>query len=275
MKLSEGKVKVMKKILCVSVICVASAILSCGSSPSSGSDGFVIDHTKTSTSGFSTEDISKAEAVRIYFEHASVGANICDGLDAMSGELDRSNIVDNARGNPGWQAKADLFSNDIDGTPYNANDFDALMFKFCYIDNGIGAGNVQAGFDYVRNIMEDLESLYPNKTFVWWTMPLHRGDPPNDDGFNNERHAYNTLVRDYCTAHNKVLFDIADIECHDPSGNRIQEGGYDSLYSGYASDNEGHLNATGSDRVARVLEYGACSGKHVMVLGSLRNIGKS
>ncbi|MCP4642638.1 MAG: hypothetical protein GY851_19490, partial [bacterium] len=64
---------------------------------------------------------------------------------------------------------------------------------------------------------------------------------------------YNDAVRQYCITNGKFLFDIADIEAHDPSGveQTYESGGstYQKLYSGYTSDG-GHLNSTGAERVA-------------------------
>ena len=58
----------------------------------------------------------------------------------------------------------------------------------------------------------------------------------------------NTAVRNYCSQNNKILYDIADIECHDTDGNKITENGYEVLWTNYTTDDDdgstdvGHLN---------------------------------
>jgi hypothetical protein len=67
-----------------------------------------------------------------------------------------------------------------------------------------------------------------------------------------ERDAFNHSVRAYCQANGKLLFDIADIEAHDPAGNHLLDGANERLDPDYSSDG-GHLNETGARRVASAL----------------------
>jgi hypothetical protein len=83
------------------------------------------------------------------------------------------------------------------------------------------------------------------------TMPIQSG--ANMDWSNILAMNYNEAVRTHCTGASRVLLDIADIECHDPSGNPVTftSGGhvYQRMWSGYTSDG-GHLNSVGARRVA-------------------------
>ena len=89
-----------------------------------------------------------------------------------------------------------------------------------------------------------LEAAYPDKTIIWWTIPLTSGGNPGADRFNE-------LVRQYAREHGKVLFDIADIEAHDPDGNYLTNpAGDEILFAGYTEDG-GHLNWPGRIRVAQ------------------------
>jgi hypothetical protein len=63
---------------------------------------------------------------------------------------------------------------------------------------------------------------------------------------------FNDYVRAYVAANGGILFDIADVESHDPSGNPISAGGYEAMYNGYSTDGA-HLNTTGRQRVARAM----------------------
>ena len=139
------------------------------------------------------------------------------------------------RGNPGWQEKIDDFSTRLNASTPSPDDYDALTMKYCYVDDG-------ADFTYYRDVMLDLESDFPDAIFVWWTMPIRTVG-------NADRDAFNAAVRTYCQANNKLLFDIADIESHDPAGNAITDGGYEAMYAAYTYDG-GHLNETGRQRVA-------------------------
>ena len=59
--------------------------------------------------------------------------------------------------------------------------------------------------------MEQLESDYPNVIFVYMTGRV-------DHWYDFWTKAANQVIRDYCRANDKVLYDFADIESHDPDG---------------------------------------------------------
>ncbi|MCX6835520.1 MAG: hypothetical protein NTW07_10375, partial [candidate division Zixibacteria bacterium] len=71
-----------------------------------------------------------------------------------------------------------------------------------------------AGIDTYLYAMTDLEQDYSNITFVYMTGHL---DGTGDAGNLNAR---NNQIRSYCIAHEKTLFDFADIETYDPDGTR-------------------------------------------------------
>ncbi len=60
--------------------------------------------------------------------------------------------------------------------------------------------------------MASLETNYPAVTFVYMTGHL---DHWSDDDLK----AGNQMIRDFCTANDKILYDFADIESYDPEGN--------------------------------------------------------
>lgn len=179
---------------------------------------------------------------RILVRHASVGENINAGLDDLARlapeVYDRSRWDFQARGNPGWQAKVDDL---VIQTALQQADFDWLTMKFCYID---ALGDSSPDWSYYREAMLQLERDYPDKTFIWWTIPLTSGGNAGTERFN-------ALVRAYARENGKVLFDIADIEAHDPDGVRhTNADGYEILYPAYTDDG-GHLNLEGRLRVAK------------------------
>jgi hypothetical protein len=63
--------------------------------------------------------------------------------------------------------------------------------------------------------MNQLEIDYPGVTFVYMTgVTIHENDANSKAG--------NQMIRDFCIANNKVLFDIEDIECYDPNGTHYE-----------------------------------------------------
>jgi hypothetical protein len=244
----------------------------------------IINHSNFNNTLSDTE-INAAAALKVYFEHASVGQCIADdgtilatsGLSALKASDGRytcgrttwdhsassesemttteaawfstnHGLGDNFRGNYGAVTKADYFKSSID-TINSSLGGGVAMFKFCYIDFPGGSACISLDasglYTKVKGIMDGLESSYPNITFVWWTMPLQiAGDQ------QETRQAYNDSVRKYCADNGKWLFDIADIESHDDSGNPYTASEYEVMYTGYTSD-DGHPNADCALKLAR------------------------
>ena len=59
--------------------------------------------------------------------------------------------------------------------------------------------------------MSELEADYPGVTFVYMTGHVNHWADANNK-------AANQIIRNYCRAYDKVLYDFADIESHDPDG---------------------------------------------------------
>lgn len=203
----------------------------------------------------------KIGQLKWYFAHASVGANMMDGitdLHAMDKELYRFQgvsaqktppastqvgvIYEHNRGNPGWKAKFDGFESCVsNGWHYPA--INIAMSKLCYIDQ-------HASFKYYLHSMTNLETAFPETIIVYTTMPLMTGA----DADNFLRNAFNERVREWTRQNGRVLFDIADIEAHDPNGKlctfQYRNKTYQKLCDSYTKDG-GHLNETGRQLVAK------------------------
>jgi len=187
-------------------------------------------------SSLNDEQVTRAAALKIMLRHASVGQCISQGLDSLYEQnimYDRTNFAFQARGNPGWRAKIRDFTDQV---REQAADFDAFNMKFCYIDTDASAAA------YIE-AMEDLEANYPNKLFVWWTMPLTASG-------SAQTRAFNKAVRNYTKEHNKVLFDIAAIESHHEDGSPCVRNGLECLCPEYTQDG-GHPNRAASLRLAK------------------------
>lgn len=223
----------------------------------------VIDYAYVSTHDYTGMDQSTYDAIgqqTWLFTHASVGGNMLSGLDSLHSAdsgmyqlttpyastgapplpLAPGSVYDVNRGNPGWANKYAIFEDMVqNGWGDNA---DFVMDKLCYIDQAADA-------NVYLNMMETLDDQYP-ATFVYTTMPLRTGA----DSSNDLRNAYNEAVRAYALANDKLLFDIADLEAHDASGNEYTyisgSDVFQTLYSGWTSDG-GHLNSAGAAWVAQ------------------------
>lgn len=214
--------------------------------------------------------LNEARNLRVYFGHQSVGANLLEGLEALGRQLPvRYRLV--IRAQPSRFNPVALFEGDAasplrrggiehfmvgrNGDPAGKlRDFaqrmnsrghqaDIAMMKFCYVDTQDANANAARLFASYRDGMEQLQESYPNLRLIWWTVPLTRGD-------NHFRTEYNRLVRSYAASKGVPLFDIADIESHDPGGHEITESGEPALYTGYTQDG-GHLTREGELRAAR------------------------
>jgi hypothetical protein len=83
-----------------------------------------------------------------------------------------------------------------------------VMWSWCYGLND--TGNVAP---YLQR-MESLEAQFPNVTFIYMTGRT------NASGVGSSGYDYQSakLIREYCKANNKILYDFHDIESWDPDG---------------------------------------------------------
>jgi hypothetical protein len=182
--------------------------------------------------------------------HASTGMYISHGLDFLQGTRDIPNnpyttyVYD--RRNWVWlfwegitdpRPKVNQFVSKVQ-SEYQS--YDVLSMKFCYQDYwGLD-------WEYFRDNMVQLEVTYPDKTFIWWTVPL-KNDWSRYPNWCSIVEEFNTTLRSYTAENNKILFDIADIESHDELGNRCYPG-CETMCPQYG---DGHPNAEGSLRLAK------------------------
>jgi len=217
--------------------------------------GIIIDHNCVDLSAIPQIHIAPAASLRLLLRHASVGQGIGWGIDCFAGlhptnsecscylpgQYPRDNwLLELRAGN--WKDKVDDL---VTQAETRTDEIDVFTMKFCYID---ALGDSHPDWDYYRTAMEQLETDYPDKVFVWWTIPLTRDGMPGTDFFN-------ALVRSYCRANGKTLFDIADIECHDPNGlKQTNDQGNEVICVHYTKEiHAGHLNVPGRIRVASAL----------------------
>jgi hypothetical protein len=252
--MEDGMQRTTNRIWLASVILVA---LLATTVFGSGTGAIIIDHNCVDVSAIPDSYVPPASSLRVLMRHASVGQGIGWGLNCLAGDhptnsvcscfpagkYDRSKWVFEARlGN--WRDKVDDL---VAQAASRLDDFDVFMMKFCYIDALIDS---HPDWEYFRGGMETLEADYPGKTFVWWTIPLTRDGQPGTDLFNAQ-------MRSYCAARDKILFDIADIECHETEGTKlVNASGNEIISANYTREiHAGHLNPTGRVRVASAFWY--------------------
>jgi hypothetical protein len=222
----------------------------------------VINHTNFDWYDSQSQEVfNKVADMKIYFAHASVGENIMEGFanlqsadpakyplvqnaadDSPPAQTTNGIIYDHDRGNPGWAAKVGDFETCIQNGWHYPN-VDIAINKFCWIDQN-------AKLTTYLDSMIALESGFPDTKFVYFTMPY--STEKNTDAVL--RTNFNIELRNWIeTQNNKLLFDLADIEAHDPDGvqqtftNKNTE--YENLYPKYTFDS-GHLNNEGQRRAA-------------------------
>jgi hypothetical protein len=170
----------------------------------------IADHQ--SANDFRNIPVSYFNTVRstldIYYGHTSHGSQVMTGLSMLEVEnsaLYKQPVVcDDYRidlGNPAWESDT---RNYLDNYPQT----NLVMWSWC---GQLSSESTDVN-DYLSR-MSDLETDYPNVTFVYMTGHL---DGSGTSGF---LYIHNNQIRAYCTANNKVLFDFADIESYDPDGN--------------------------------------------------------
>ena len=232
--------------------------------------------------------IDQIGQLRWYFIHASVGDNIMRGLrDLHQIESVRYPLVGCTLTSsfappvptvPGsvyehhfTSDKMPQFQSLVNSNGWHRPAVDVALMKFCYLE-GLATAltpGPQLATQYVA-MMASLEQRHPDTVFVRVSMPLliyrEEGDPRRDAYYIASLvsiNRFNDSLRADCRVNNRLLYDLADIESHDPAGNqatfRWTDGQtYPVVYASYVYDtnrppgaNSGHLIAPGRQQVAK------------------------
>jgi len=172
----------------------------------------IIDHDTVPLFGAvqsATCDYLRANC-RVYYGHTSHGSQIVTGMQMLAAEngtyalptlTELSDDLGTA-GDISWVAPTRAW---LDAHP---DACELVMWSWC----GGVSENTPEGIDIYLNAMADLETDYPDVVFVYMTGHL---DGTGDAGNLKAR---NDQIRAWCRDHDKVLFDFADLESHDPAG---------------------------------------------------------
>jgi len=201
--------------------------------------GTIIDHTCTEITEIPESAINQAKAIlHIGYGHTSHGSQLTTGMTGLiafanNGGLGLSHPQDIFEwNNGGTNGALDLEEGDGYGSgwldhdcgyypawvnetreylddPSHA-DVNVIIWSWC---GQVSGRSEQQMIDTYLAPMTQLESEYPNVTFVYMTGHA------DGSGLSGNLHLRNQQIRNYCIANNKVLYDFYDIECYDPDDN--------------------------------------------------------
>jgi len=215
---------------------IAGASFVLGINTETYAQNIVANHATINIDDIPQVTLDKARSLRMSLDHASVGQNIKSGMEDLKAQDEKRYAFPNwfwrARPNVSAKWKMDQF---VKWVQLKSDQYDVFMMKFCFVD-------LDVSFTDYRDQMLALESKYPKKKFVWWTIPVMTDS-------NAKLDAFNSAVRKYCASNKKPLFDIADIESHTSAKVLVRKKG-EVIAKEYTSD-VGHLNQTGALRVAK------------------------
>lgn len=207
----------MKKALLFALIAIVGTF-------QARSQSNVFNHLKTDLSNIPTNWIDSAKVnLKVTYQHTSHGSQPVSGINAIAatygGVYDFTSssyglnpgVFLNNYGMPG---AGDLGHNGnlawVDATTAILDDPDCnrnvVIWSWC----GGVSDNDSTGIYAYLEAMTSLELDYPAVKFVYMTGHLDGG------GANGNLNLMNNLIRDYCVANDKILFDFADIESYAP-----------------------------------------------------------
>jgi len=192
----------------------------------------IINHASTDITKVPESAILQARnRLHIAYGHTSHGSQITEGMDGLIGFANGGgrglSLPDDifVWNDGGYDGALDLHDYAMDGdvgyypewvnetrsylnNPAHA-DVNVIMWSWCgQVDDKYAAGTLES--EYLTP-MSQLENDYPGVTFVYMTGHVDHWDDANNK-------AANQVIRDFCTGHDKVLYDFADIESYDPDG---------------------------------------------------------
>jgi hypothetical protein len=190
------------------------------------SQGTIIDHNCTDITQIPESEIVNAkDNLHIAYGHTSHGSQIITGMNNLdtfmggtglykwndgveNGALDIDDyFMSGDLGNPDRTTWADRTREYLNNN--NNSEINVVMWSWC----GQVSSATEDDINTYLNLMNQLESDFPNVSFVYMTGHL------DGSGLMGNLHLRNEQIRNFCKTNSKILFDFADIECYDPDGN--------------------------------------------------------
>lgn len=209
-------------------ILLMGAVIACSLfADAAQAQGLIIDHSCTDIAQVPATWIQTAKTqFRIGYGHTSHGSQIMTGIATLYSQLgspydytsSSSGLVVGKFLNDYWAsgdlgASGDLTWRDSTVEMLNmpGNDRNVVLWSWC----GGVSGNTASGINAYLQAMDELEQMWPGVTFIYMTGHL------DGTGTSGNLNQMNELIRQFCRANNKTLFDFADIESYDPDGNEF------------------------------------------------------
>lgn len=211
------------------ILAMLSAILLISAVHSANcSSPLIIDHVCTNLTQIPDQWIDAVQAnFRMHYVHTSHGEQLTVGLQriesknakysvaignqTLPNESEAFCIYDNKDGDPSSYWSSNEWENGMNRTRQTLRAHPSIkisMFVWCIDLYYESAGYVQAYLDS----MTRLENEFPGVHFIYSTCHAqYDWDPQyNINGYN--RYLRNQQIRNYCTQHNKILYDFEDLD---------------------------------------------------------------
>ena len=207
----------------------------------------IINHTSTDIHKIPDYWLQQAKNLTFHYAHTSHGSQIITGLGAWESSDPKYSVavrVSGTEGLPPVEIPAALRM--YDGNPPTSDSYitpelywnsasgivstravastrhyNYSMFAWC----GQLSTYTEATTQQYLDTLNQYETEHPEMRFIYMTGHA------DGTGVSGNLNARNEQIRNYCRANNKILFDFADIESYDPSGNS-----YLSLGNGVNTD---------------------------------------
>ncbi len=237
----------------------------------------VINHSCTTLADIPSTWVEKAKTdLHIAYGHTSHGSQLTTGMTGLvsfksslyaynsggaGGALDLRENFSGASdlGNPDFTAWATATRNYLTAHP----EINVIIWSWC----GQVSSATQANITMYLDLMDELESDYPNVMFVYMTGHL------DGTGVTGTLHQRNEQIRAYCLANNKWLYDFADIESYDPDNNYFLDKSANDACD-YDSDSNGSRDANWAtnwqDSHTEDVDWYNCSSAHSQPLNANR-----
>jgi hypothetical protein len=222
------------------------------------SQAIIVDHNHTDITKIPDSWITQVKSMlKIHYAHTSHGEQITEGLERLSNSNSKYAFYpDNCTVPQTTQYLSLMDGQTISGycetyitpdyywegdeglntTRWNLNTYDinVSLWAWCTQLTYYSAQEVQNYLD----AMSQLESEYPNVTFIYMTG--------NAQGADQNRYNQNNRIREFCKNNNKVLFDFADLDCW-YNGQQYTEAGIPTEHPQFSGDEAGHTTYESCD----------------------------
>jgi hypothetical protein len=214
----------MRKEIVLVLLTVVMAILA----GSAFSQAIIIDHTCTDLSQIPEYWLNQAKNLQIHYAHTSHGGQIISGIETLEGQHSKYAVAVEDSSLPTTSGAICIFDGQEGFTYIEPDDYwrtedgrdntRAVLDNNPTIDFSMWAWCGQVSYyptsdiNNYLSVMNQFESEYSPRRFIYMTGHL------DGSGSGGTLNTHNNIIRNYCVANGKVLYDFADIESYDPDG---------------------------------------------------------